>query len=239
MSNFNLGFVWIFIAKHLKISLICLIFIPILWGCKGGTSNGKAISEGIIEFEAAAVDPNNPMADLAPSKMVEKFKDHKIVYEMSAGMGLMNMSIVSDYGNKTVTQLIKLLNTKRTAITNADEIQKEIANSKMKIQKTNETKVIVGYKCKRAIISYENDSHPPFDVYYTDEMEVEKPNWSNGYNEIDGVLMEFQLKRYGLELRFTARKVTKSTIEDSDFETPGDYKVISQKELEDLFAGMQ
>jgi GLPGLI family protein len=234
-----MGFVPITVCKYLKISLICLILFPIEWGCRGGSSKGKAISEGVIEFEAVAIDPNNPMADLAPSKMVEKFKNHKIVYEMSAGMGLMNMSVISDYNAKTVTELIKLLNKKYASITDADDIKKELANSKIKIQKTNETKFIAGYRCKKAIVSFEDDSHPKFDVYYTDEIDVEKPNWNNGFGEIDGVLMEYQVKRHGLELRFTARKVSQSNIEDIDFETPGDYKIISQKELEDLFAGMQ
>jgi GLPGLI family protein len=217
---------------------IGLLFLLIVMGCGRG-GDGKVVSEGIIEFEASAVDPNNPMADLAPNKMVVKFKDHKSVAEMSAGMGLLTMSFVSDYNNKTVTQLVKLLNKKYASIANADEIQKEIAGSKLKVLKTNETKLIAGYRCKKATISYEDNSQPPFDVYYTDEIELEKPNWSNEYNEIDGVLMEYQLKRYNLELRFTARRVAKSTVEDSDFETPGDYKVISQKELDDLFVGMQ
>ncbi|MBL7893275.1 MAG: hypothetical protein JNL63_11645 [Bacteroidia bacterium] len=217
---------------------VCLLFLVTVMACGRG-SNGKVVSEGIIEFEASAVDPNNPMADLAPNKMVVKFKDRRSVAEMSAGMGLLTMSFVSDYNNKTVTQLVKLLNKKYASVANADDIQKEISNSKLRIQKTNETKLIAGYRCKKATISYEDNSRPPFDVYYTEEIELEKPNWGNEYNEIDGVLMEYQLKRYNLELRFTARRVAKSTIEDSDFETPGDYKLISQKELDDLFVGMQ
>lgn len=217
---------------------VCLLFLVTVMACGRG-SNGKVVSEGIIEFEASAVDPNNPMADLAPNKMVVKFKDRRTVAEMSAGMGLLTMSFVSDYNNKTVTQLVKLLNKKYASVANADDVQREISNSKLRIQKTNETKLIAGYRCKKATISYEDNSRPPFDVYYTEEIELEKPNWGNEYNEIDGVLMEYQLKRYNLELRFTARRVAKSTIEDSDFETPGDYKLISQKELDDLFVGMQ
>ncbi|MBI2270212.1 MAG: hypothetical protein HYU69_07625 [Bacteroidetes bacterium] len=217
---------------------VCLLFMLTIMACGRG-SNGKVVSEGVIEFEASAVDPNNPMADLAPNKMVVKFKDHKSIAEMSAGMGLLTMSFVSDYNNKTVTQLVKLLNKKYASVSNADDVQREISNSKLRIQKTNETKLIAGYRCKKATISYEDNSRPPFDVYYTEEIELEKPNWGNEYNEIDGVLMEYQLKRYNLELRFTARRVAKSAVEDSDFETPGDYKLISQKELDDLFVGMQ
>ena len=215
-------------------SLLLLVFIA---GCGG--SNGKIVSEGIIEFEASAVDPNNPMADLAPSKMLIKFKDHKSVVEMSAGMGLLTMSFITDYNNKTVTQLVKLLNKKYVSVANGEAIQTDADNNKLKIQKTNDTKIIAGFRCKKAVVTSEDKSRPPFDIYYTDEIEIDQPNWSNEYSEIEGVLMEYQLKRYNLELRFTARKVAKASIDDSDFETPPDYKTISQKELEDLFVGMQ
>jgi GLPGLI family protein len=234
-----LKFVRILRRKSFKIGLLFIVLSVFLWCCKHKGPGGKLVSEGVIEFEATAVDPNSPMADLAPNKMVVKFKNNRSVAEMSAGMGLLNMLIVADYNNKTVTQLIKLLNKKYVSIASAEEINKELTTSKMRIQKAQETKLIAGYKCKKAVISFDDNSHPPFDVFYTDEIELEKPNWSNEYNEIDGVLMEYQLKRYGLELRFTARRVAKANIEDSEFETPSDYKIISQKELEELFQGMQ
>lgn len=230
------------LRKNKYNALILFLFVGTIIGFLGcGGDNGKIIDEGIIEYDATAVDPNNPMADLAPSKMLVKFKNHRSLAEMSAGMGLLTMSFVSDYDQKTITQLVKLLNKKYVSVANESQIDKElITNSpKLKFQKTNETKIIAGYKCKKIIASYENNEQPPFDVYYTDDIELEHSNWGNEFKEIDGVLMEYQLKRYNLELRFTAKRIQKAVIEDSEFETPSDYKQISQKELDDLFAGMQ
>ena len=56
---------------------------------------------------------------------------------------------------------------------------------------------------------------------------------------IDGVLMEYQLKKFGLEMRFTAKMVKPEEIEDSTFELPADYKPISQQEMNELFEGLQ
>ena len=211
-----------------------LVFVA---GCKNG-GGGKS-GEGTIEFDVTPVDPSNPMADLAPSKMLVKFKERKSVAEMSAGMGLLTMSIVTDYETKTVTQLVKLLNKKYSSTANEQAIQKEVSDSKIKVIKSNETKMIAGYKCKKATITFEDNSHPPYDVYYTNAIEIENPNWFNEFREIDGVLMEYQIKRYNLELRFTAKKVEKTPVESSVFDTPGDYKSISSKELNDLFVGIQ
>ena len=207
-------------------------------GCKHGGS-GNTASQGWIEYDVTAVDPSNPMADLAPNKMLVKFKEKRSVAEMSAGMGLLTMTFVSDYNTKTVTQLVKLLNKKYASTANAEELQKEKNNSGITVTKTNDTKLIAGFKCKKAKVTCANHSHPDFDVYYTDEIELENPNWGNEYSDIDGVLMEYQLKRYNIELLFTARKVEKKHVEDSEFDRPADYKLITQKELDDLFVGMQ
>ncbi len=223
---------------QIQIAIFATLAVLAFSGCKHGR-DGNTASQGVIEYEVTAVDPSNPMADLAPNKMLVKFKEKKSVAEMSAGMGLLTMTFVSDYNNKTVTQLVKLLNKKYASTASAEDIQKEKGNSTIVVKKTSGTKMIAGYKCKKAQVSFTNHSHPDFDVYYTDEIELENPNWGNEYSDIDGVLMEYQLKRYNIELRFTARKVEKKHVEDSDFDRPADYKTISQKELEDLFVGMQ
>ncbi|HXC03192.1 MAG TPA: hypothetical protein VNZ86_00495, partial [Bacteroidia bacterium] len=62
------------------------------------------------------------------------------------------------------------------------------------------------------------------------------PNWSNPYHEIDGVLMEYQLKRYGLELRFNAVSVSKASIDESIFTLPSEYKLISRAEMASKFS---
>ena len=91
-------------------SLIILFSFAILFSlgsCKRN-SQGSTSSQGLIEYDVVAVDPNNPMADLAPTKMLVKFKEKRSVAEMSAGMGLLTMTFVSDYNTKTMTQLVKL-----------------------------------------------------------------------------------------------------------------------------------
>ncbi len=56
---------------------------------------------------------------------------------------------------------------------------------------------------------------------------------------IDGVLMEYKIKKFGLEMKFTAKSVAKQEIEDSEFELPKDYKKITEAEMTDLFIDLQ
>lgn len=226
------------VLLNLTAFILLIILGTSLSGCSLDGRNG--ITEGIIEYDAEPVDKSNPMADLAPSKMTVRFKDNKSCVDLSAGMGLFSTTFISDPENLTMTQLIKLLSKKYVHIADTSELKEENqAGPKMIIEKTNETKMIANYKCKKAIVKFENDARPSFDVYYTSDIAIENPNWSNPFSEIDGVLMEYQMSRHGLELRFTARAVTQSDIDDEIFEVPEDYKNISREELVKIFEAFQ
>jgi GLPGLI family protein len=204
----------------------------------GGPTNPKFISEGIIEYKATPVDPNNSMASLAPSKMIVKFKDNFSEAEMTAGMGLFSTSFISDPAKKQFIHLVKLINQKFALVMVGDAIQKEADEEpKPIIEKKSDIKIISGYTCKHAHVTYADKNIPGFEIWYTNEINIKDPNWSNPYHELDGVLMEYQLKRYGLELRFTCTSVAKANVDESIFNLPSDYKIITRQEMDKKFEG--
>jgi len=210
----------------------------LLWaGC--GTTNEKFISEGVIEYDAAVIDQSNPMAGLAPNKMSIKFKNNKSCAEMSAGMGLFSTSFISNPETKTLTQLVKLLNKKFSLVLNEEQLKKENASYPFEVTPTNETKLIAGYNCSKAHVKFKDDSAPEFDIYYTKELDIQNPNFANPFHMVDAVLMEYQMKKFGLEMKFTVKNIKKELIEDAVFDLPDDYKSISQQEMNDLFEGLQ
>jgi GLPGLI family protein len=198
-----------------------------------------SFSEGTIEYTASVVDDSNPMAAMAPSKMTVKFKNNKSVAEMSAGMGLFSTSFISNPENKTLTQLVKLLNKKLALVQNQVEIKKESDAYPVEITLLKETKMLAGYKCNKAHVKVKDDSGTEFDIFYTKELGIANPNFANPFHEIDGVLMEYQMKKFGLEMKFTAKSVKKEDVEDSMFEMPSDYKIVTQDEMNTLMEQIQ
>jgi GLPGLI family protein len=217
--------------------LFGLAGLLLLAGC--GTSNEKYISEGVIEYDAAVIDQSNPMATLAPSKMFIKFKNNKSCAEMSAGMGFFSTSFISNPETKTLTQLVKLLNKKFYLIQNEADLKRENASYPVEITPTKETKLIAGYKCIKAHVKIKDENASEFDIFYTKELNIQNPNFANPYFMVDGVLMEYQMKKFGLEMKFTLKSVKKETVEDATFDLPSDYKKISQKEMNELFEALQ
>lgn len=224
--------------KNRFIQCACGLLLLLMIGSCGGDS-GKAADEGTIEYTASVVDQANPMASLAPSKMIIKFKNNKSCAEMSAGMGLFSTSFISDPEKKTLTQLVKLLNKKLSLVQTEADIAKENANYKFDLTPLKGVKTIAGYKCQSAHVKMHDDFETEFDIFYTTDLKISNPNFANPFHMIDGVLMEYQMKKFGLEMKFTAKTVKKEDIDDSTFELPADYKPISAEEMNILFESLQ
>jgi hypothetical protein len=223
--------------KRLIQGLSGILLLLIAGSC--GTDDTKVVSEGSIEYTATVVDQANPMAALAPSKMTIRFKNNKSCAEMSAGMGLFSTSFISDPETKTLTQLVKLLNKKFSLVQHEDEIKKENDMYKFELTHCNDTKMIAGYKCEKAHIKMQDDYNTEFDVWYTKDLAIQNPNFANPFHMIDGVLMEYQMKKFGLEMRFVAKSVKNEDVDDATFELPPDFKAISAQEMSDLFESLQ
>jgi hypothetical protein len=224
--------------KRLIFSFIFFVNLVLWISCSTPVDEGF-ISEGLITYNAEVVDTESPMASMAPSKMKIKFKDNKSSAEMSAGMGLLTTSFISEPETKTFTQLIRFMDKKYSVIQNAAEIKKENELFNLEVIPTKETKIIAGYKCKKVIIHYRGGDPLDYPVYYTTDLNIKNPNFANPYYMIDGVLMEYKIKKFGLEMKFTAESVTKEEIENATFELPNDYKQISMEEMTDLFIDFQ
>lgn len=224
-------------GKRFIISLIGLLIILFWVGCQ--PTDEKFISEGTIEYAASVVDQSNPMANMAPSKMTIKFKNNKSCAEMSAGMGLFSTSFISDPEKKSLIQLVKLLNKKFSLIMNEADLKKENELFNIEIIPSKQTKIIAGYKCEKATVHYKAGDFTDFDIFYTKDLNIKNSNFANPFYMIDGVLMEYQMTKFGLEMKFIATCVKKEDIDDCVFQLPDDYKQISKDEMNTMLLGLQ
>ena len=220
------------------LSLIAIGFsIAVFSGCNSFTT-GK-ISEGTIEY-AVTYPPgqkNDFMTSLMPGAIKYNFKNNEASVDLEISMGIVSTSLISNLNKKEVIQTLKIMGKKYAVVMDTVGVQQMIDKEpKSKITFIDGTKMIAGYNCKHAKVTYESDTIAPFDVYYTEDINIENPNWSSPFRDIKGVLMEFHIKKYGLEMILTAKSVSKKNIEDRVFELSPDYKVISMEEMDKMFS---
>lgn len=226
--------------RRLLIGLVVLTTTFFGAGCGVPPKEDSRISEGVITYDAELVDSESPMADMAPSKMTIKFKNNKTAVQMSAGMGFLALSFISNPEAKTFTQMLKLTGSPWKVVTqNYEEIQKENELFNLEVIPTNQTKMIAGYKCQKARVHYKGGDPMDYDIYYTTELNIQNSNFANPYYSLEGVLMEYRIKKAGLEMQFVATSVVKEPVEDATFEIPPDHKVITVQDMNDIFLSLQ
>lgn len=215
-----------------------LISIWIISSCGNSKRTENSLTEGCIEYNASVVDETHPMAGLAPGSATVKFKDNKFLIEMST-MGIFNTTFISNPSKRTLSQMVKFMDIKNACIQTATDLSTDNDDYALKFEETKETKKIAGYKCKKLKATMVKDPSVTFDVYYTDELGLDSINNLGPYKAVKGMLMEYRLKKLGLEMSFTATAVKKEEISDDVFEIPAYYKIVARPEMEKLFEDIQ
>ena len=225
--------------KILFLLCFALFGTIILYSCRE-IYDKKFISEGTIEYDVKYLNAeNNDLIGLMPEKLFCHFKNNKIALDLSGGMGLFRTTVILDQEKKTFLQLVNIMNSKY-----ASTLQNEAINylinefPKFKINLTDKTKEIAGYKCLKAEITFENPIYPSFDIYYTKDINIKNPNWCSPFKEINGVLLEYRMKKYNMEMEITATNVSKEEIKNETFEQPEGYKMMTQKDLDAMLTDL-
>ncbi len=216
-----------------KILILIISITLILVSCDSGIFSGK-LKEGVIKYKLEYFDNPDNMAIISvlPTEMEIKFKPNHYLQSVEGWMGIFRMAGYNDIKKNEKTALLKMMNKKyiykvtgETGGFGFDPMEGK------KLEFTKETKQIAGYKCKKVKVTYKDKQ---FDVYYTDKIKIEDPNWNNPFPEINGVLMEYQISMFGINTKITATQVVKQDIPDEDFIVPAGYKNVSKKEMESV-----
>ena len=214
----------------------CLFFI-LIQGCNG-EGKSKSRQEGVIEFDSKGVDEKHPLYGFAPSTALLKFKGDKFILEMST-MGLFNTTVIGDNNAKTLAQTVKFMNIKEACIEQYKDIALDLNENALKLEETKETKEIAGLKCYKVKATKVKDPGVSFDVWYTKELGKENTNVLTPYAQLKGVLMDYRIKKMGMELHFLAKTYQPVEVADADFEIPASMKIISKEKMAEFFASLQ
>ncbi len=187
-----------------------------------------------ITYEGGNI--NEAQQEMMPKTMMKYIGNGFVKNVMFTGVG--KQSTIIDLKNKTKTTLLNLMGQKFAIENTIDEIEKELQQKPdADVEVTDESKVIAGYNCKKAIIRIKNDKGETTNEgygWFTDELKVDPDiNFSEIYlNKIEGLFLEFSLDMgTGTTMKFIATEVNKKKITDKEFVIPEDYQKVTREEL--------
>ncbi|MES2287506.1 MAG: DUF4412 domain-containing protein [Bacteroidota bacterium] len=182
-----------------------------------------------ISFEGAGFPPE-ALAMFKGTETVTYIKSDKCRVDMN--MPMQSSSFIMDNKNKNIVSLMDIMGKKYLIRMSEPDIKKEEDSApEITIKYTEETKMIAGYKCKKAEITAKKGKGNVIEVYYTDEIPTNdvKPV----YKGLKGFPMEYSINQGGMDMKLTAKNVSKEKIPDSKFEIPKEgYTVTTIEELQ-------
>jgi hypothetical protein len=227
------------IPKLIKRSLFIACLAPLTFLVSECNSESKAgRNEGLIEFSTRAVDQTHPLYGFAPDAATLKYKGEKFVIEMST-MGMFNYSIIGDNKARTLAQTVKFMNLKQACIENEKDLKEDNADYALNIEETTETKEIIGLKCYRVNVSKVSDPTQKWVAWYTRELGMENCNSLTPYAPVKGILLDYRIKKMGMEMHFLAKSAKDVKIPDNTFNIPATMKIIPKEEMEKFFHDLQ
>ena len=217
------------VKRNISKLYFILVILFVVSSCIEGFIKSKD-EEGIIEFDTKGVDVNHPLYGFAPISATFKFKKKKFALEMSV-MGLFNMAILGDNKAKTMVQSVRFMDVKQASIENEKDIVAENQNYKLKIEETSGTKEILGMTCHKINVTMVDNPAIKFEAWYTKELGMEDSNLLTPYAPVKGMLLEYRMKKMGMELQFSAKSYSHLEVPDQTFEIPASMKIISKEEM--------
>ena len=218
-------------------SIFYWIFCPILCllsSCQSGIFDGR-ISEGIVSYEVSYpyLDPDHYLHGFLPSEMTMQFSDNRFQNELSAGYGMFRTTFINNSNDLTLKHMVKMGNKKFYSNLDPNSIHKVLDEYPIyTVIELDETKIIAGLNCKKALIVYDDVDTREFYIYYTNEIEFKNPNWSTPFSSIDGVLMEYEIQQFNMVTRLTANQVIAADTESEVFDVPEAYDHVPYAELQ-------
>lgn len=229
--------------KHLVL-VAKLAFAPFLlaWTIVSCGNDGKPdnyIDEGVIVYELTypQFTEDNIFTSMFPSEMAFKFKDNNTKSELKTSMAVFSTALLAEKNKKTLTHLVRIASKYSGLVMDSTQIMNEYGKMPegMKIAYTERTKTIAGYLCKHALVTFGSDTTKNFDLYYTNDIGIEDPNWCTPFHEIKGVLMEARVNKFNIDMHMVAKSVKAEEYDDSEFQITQKYQPITVEEMADIF----
>ena len=198
-------------------------------------------SEGVIKYKISfpEVSDESITATLLPDQMTYAFTPTSFASNFETAGGVFRNKIVANRDTRTVDHQLKVFRKKiQTKMAETDVMEMLAEYPKAAVINTDQPDTIAGYFCKKALIVFEDMEMREIEVYYTDQIEMDSPNWCTQYHEIEGVLMAYEIEEFGIRMRLEAEEV-KTPLRDTEMlQAETEYSEITREmmdvELEQL-----
>ncbi|MBL4706842.1 MAG: DUF4412 domain-containing protein [Flavobacteriales bacterium] len=188
--------------------------------------------EGLVQFEMKYENLSEeikPMMSMLPKSTTIEFKDGISRSVTPNAMGGETIILSNSESGETIT-LINMMGKKYALKSNTNDTKED---NKPEVELIDETKEVLGYKCKKAIVTDKEGNET--EIYYSEELN--NINFSGNVEEINGFPMQTSISQDMFTMIQTVSSIDKKKTKKIKLEIPSDYTLTTVEELQKMMGG--
>ncbi len=176
-----------------------------------------------------------------PTQQIAYYVDYKEIVKQITPMGY--ITTIDDKSNGDKTMIYDMMGNKFYFTIPGDSLKDKKDSIKPVIKKLDQTKIIAGYKCKKASVTSKDKegNDKTYYIYYTEDIKLVTPDEDLASAGINGVIMETEMTLgdpdddEALTMIITATEVKKGKVKKSEYAVPPGAKEYSLDEVKKMF----
>lgn len=201
-------------------------------GCGTGFLN-PTVKEGVIEYALSFpdYDPGGIMAGMLPERTTLRFSRDQQSIELSAGMGLFRTHMVSDNQARSLDYHMSLMGKRLVSHLKPRDLELFNELGRPTLIFTGDIDTIAGMPCRHVVAIFDRIEHPEVDIWYTDRIAMDNPNWFGPFADVPGVLMRYEVLQYGMRMRLEAKSISEAEQDPGRFAPKADHQSVTPEVL--------
>lgn len=204
------------------------IVLLLIFGYYGSFAQHNFV-EGELVY-SISIESANATQTNSTGTLTLLLKGHSVVKILELNKGFKNTLIYN--GFKKSTHSLRSIGDKKVALLlESEQIKKKLEKcSSIRVEDLkDESRAVLNFKTEQAIIHCNNAS--PVQVYYTKTWQINNPYLFDDFPSFQYLPLLFDIKKEdGSTVHFELKKIEAKPMDNSIFEIPKDYKVISSDE---------
>ena len=169
---------------------------------------------------------------ILPSTMQSWYTDYFVLTKIEGFFNQFSLIQIANLKDRKVTTLLNVFGNKVYYRSGQGELPASIvAPEHLSFTNTRESSVIGGLRSRRVEV---DTGMEKFNIYYTDDFSVRRPNLSTPYGSIGKPLSEFPIQLSYLKMHLSCKLYEERIIESEIFTIPDEYRAVSRPVMEEF-----
>ncbi len=217
-----------------KLLIFFLLAILLSSACRRNLFLPKTVEAHFILYDIEYLETyaGDIPTRILPSTMQAWYTKHFVVTKIEGFFNQFSLIQIADLRHKRVTTLLNVFGNKVYYRSESGELPASLhAPEKLSFTPTLDSMNIGGLNSWRVEVDTDGEK---YDIYYTDEFSVRRPNLCTPYGSIDQPLTDFIIHLSHLKMHLSSKRYEERVIESELFTVPEEYRPVSRPVIQEI-----